>query len=128
MNVHFLAIILLLAGVTIGALSVLMLRASVIFLKRSYRRATESGRVANERKTHLVGKSLIADGIVIGFISSFACFVGITAGWCYISASLFGSWTFGVASVCIGAWSVILFYWGPRFFGNEPEKPHRKRM
>lgn len=113
----YLAITLLLAGVAIGALSTLMLRASIHFLKRSYRQATQPGNIAG-RTAHLVGKALISDGIAIGFISSIAAFAGMNSGWCYFSACMFGSWTTGIASVCIGIYSVVLYFWGPRFSGG----------
>lgn len=118
MNVYFLAGILLLAGVTVGALSVLVLRKWVCFLKHSYLHATKPGEIADEREKHLVAKSLIADGIAIGFITGITGFAGIACGWCYISACLFGSWTLGVASVCMGAWSAVIFLWGPRLSGE----------
>ncbi len=118
MNVYLLAIMLLLAGVSVGALSIVLLRAWVNFLKRSYRRTTNHGQVADKHRTHLVAKSLIADGIALGFIGGIAGFVGIIHGWCYISAYLCGSWTFGYASVGMGAWATILHFWGPLFSGE----------
>ncbi len=117
MHVYLLAIMLLLAGVTVGALSIVLLRTWVNFLKRSYRRAT-APQVANKQRTHAVAKSLIADGIALGFIGGFASFAGIIHGWCYISAYLCGSWTFGYASVGMGAWATILYFWGPLFSGE----------